>query len=314
VENDQGEQEEWTAISDADMLVAGKNDLVFTVDAVEGVLTFGNGIRGKMLPFGSNNVLVDIYRVVVGGSGNISPYDIEVCDSVGTVDVINLLPGNGGRDAETIAQIIERAPSLLTTRDRAVTTSDFELIAKEASSEVARAACNGRMDAEGKVSVIILPHRRKGEVIPNTFLSEGLRDHVSSYLQSRCLINVQPVVRLARFLMIDISITLRLRPKSNIIQVREAAQTWVSHFLDPYVGGLDGEGWPFSGRLYAQDFARMVLEIPEVRHVMSVQLFDLSGKDTRSVPGWELGSGEEELSLRDFDLFYARRIRIQMGD
>jgi hypothetical protein len=314
VDNEDGQREEWRGISDAEMLVAGKDDLVFTVDAVEGVLTFGNGIRGKMLPFGSNNILIDIYRVVVGNNGNVAPYDIEVCDGISVIDVVNLLPGNGGRDAETIEEIIQRAPSLLTTRDRAVTASDFELIAKESSSEVARAACDGRMDGDGKVSIVILPHRRKGEVIPNTFLSEGLRDHVSGYLQSRCLINVQPIVRLAKFMMIDISISLRLRPKSNIIQVREAAQSWVANFLDPYTGGLDEEGWPFAGTLYAQDFARMVSEITEVRHVTHVQLFDMSTKDIRSVSGWETGSGEQELTLRAFDLFYARRIRVQMGD
>jgi hypothetical protein len=195
-----------------------------------------------------------------------------------------------------------------------VTALDFEVISKEASSDVARAFCDGKMNEDGQVSVVILPHRQPGEDIPNPFLSEGLRDHVSRYLQVRCLINVQPVVRLTKFMAIDISLRLRLRPKANIIQTRELAQEWITQFLDPYVGGLDNEGWVFGGTLYGQDFARMMSDLPEVRHIMNVQIFDMSDKNARSVPGWELGSGVEELSLTAFDLFHVRRIRVQMGE
>jgi hypothetical protein len=141
-------------------------------------------------------------------------------------------------------------------------------------------------------------------------LSAGLRDHVADYLKRRCLINVDPIVRLAAFMPIDVSITLRLRPNANVIQIRELASTWISDFLDPYRGGLDQEGWPFGGTLYAQDFARMVSDIHEVRHVSDVQLYDMNGKDARSVPGWEEGLGTGELILNEHDLFVVRRVRV----
>src|SRR5688572_33006052 len=47
-------------------------------------------------------------------------------------------------------EIIRRAPSLLTSRDRAVTRTDFTVIATEASGEVARAACDGRIGEDRK--------------------------------------------------------------------------------------------------------------------------------------------------------------------
>ena len=303
-----GTREEWTRV--ANLLTAGKDDRVFTVDPVEGTLHFGNGIRGRMLPVGSNNVLVDTYRVVPGSRSNVAPHQISVCDG-DSLNVTNLLPAIGGRNAETIDEIVRRAPSILTSRDRAVTRADFEVIAMEASGEVSRAACPGRMDQDGKVEVVILPQRRAGEGIPDPFLSAGLRDHVSRYLKRRCLINVQPMVRLADFMPVDVSVTLRLRPNANFLQVREEAERWVSDFLDPYTGGLDGEGWPFGGTLYGQDFARLVTDLSEVRHVVSVRLFDMSGMDRRAVPGWEEGEGADELTLGTQDLFAVRRIRIQ---
>ena len=109
---------------------------------------------------------------------------------------------------------------------------------------------------------------------------------------------------------IDISLDLRLRPNANVMQVREQARRWIEGFLDPYTGGLDGDGWPFSGTLYSQDFARMVSDIHEVRHVSDVQLYDMNGKDARSVPGWEEGLGTGELILNEHDLFVVRRVRV----
>jgi predicted phage baseplate assembly protein len=286
------------------------------VDPVEGTLTFGNGIRGKMLPVGSSNVLIEVYRVVPGARGNVGAGDINLCE--GHADVVkceNLLPGSGGRDAETIDDILRRAPSLLTNRDRAVTRNDFAIIATEASGEVARASCEGRIAEDGTVEIVVLPRRREGESFPDPFLSTGLRDHVQGYLKRRCLINVNPVVRLASAMPIDVSVTLRLRPNANLLAVREAAQRWVEKFLDPYEGGLDKQGWPFGGTLYAQDFARMVSDLPEVRHVVDVALYDMSGdKRRRSVPGWEEGEGVKELFLVEADLFSVRRVRIRTED
>jgi hypothetical protein len=321
VENDDGTKEEWIRADSRWRIfdkvkdrwtTARKDDRVFVVDAVEGTLTFGNGIKGRMLPVGSNNILVDVYRVVPGARANVGPHEIEIVETTQGVDVTNLLPATGGRDAESIDQIVRRAPSILTSRDRAVTRTDFELIGKEASAEVARAACNGRMDGDGQVEIVILAHRREGERIPDPFLSSGLRDHVFRHLKERCLVNVQPVVRLAKFMEIDISLDLRLRPNANVLQVREQARKWIEAFLDPYTGGLDGDGWPFSGTLYAQDFARMVSFIPEVRHVGIVHLYDMSGAALGSTtPGWEEGEGKHELFLTEHDLFVVRRVRVR---
>ena len=312
VEADDGTREEWFPSRDGNLLTVGKDDRVFVLDPVDGTLSFGNGIRGKMLPVGSNNILVDTYRLVPGSRGNVGPHQVTVCESYGeALSVANLLPASGGRDAESIDEIIRRAPSILTSRDRAVTRVDFEIIAREASGEVARAACSGRMEADDEVEVVILPRRGENEVIPDAFLSEGLRDHVAAYLKRRCLINVEPVVRLARFMPIDVSVVLRLRPNANVVAVREAAEAWVSRFLDPYEGGLDNEGWPFGGTLYAQDFARLVTDLSEVRHVTTVDLYNMSGSQPNAVPGWEEGDGERELNLGVDDLFVVRRVRVR---
>jgi hypothetical protein len=316
VDHGDGHSETWRRVSDAEMLTARKDDRVFVVDAVEGTLTFGNGIHGRMLPVGTANVVADTYHYVPGARGNVAAGEIVMLE--GYADALrceNLLPASGGRDAETIEEIVRRAPSLLTSRDRAVTRADFAIIAKEASGEVSRAACDGRMGQDGIVEIVILPRRREGERFPDPFLSTGLQNHVQRYLKDRCLVNVIPKVRLASFLPVDVSVTVRLRPNANLVAVREVATRWVERFLDPYEGGLDREGWPFGGTLYSQDFARMVTDIPEVRHVVDVQLYDMGGeRRNRGIPGWEEGEGMRELALVSNDLFAIRRVRIRTED
>ncbi len=304
-----GERREWRRAPGNSMLTASKDDRVFVVDAVEGSLTFGNGIRGKMVPVGNYNIAVEIYHTVPGDRGNVAPHDIVLAEGYADlVGVRNYLPATGGRNAESIDEIIRRAPSVLTSRDRAVTRLDFEIIAKEASGEVSRAACDGRMSADGEVDIVILPQRRPGEVIPDPFLATGLKEHVQTYLGRRCLVNVQPRVRLATFKEVDVAITVRLRPNANFILIREQAKQWVRTFLDPYDGGLDGGGWPFSGTLFAQDFARLVRDIPEVRHVVQVQVYEVNPKDP--TPGWEKGQGVDVLVLETNDLFVLRHVRV----
>lgn len=315
VELEGGGREEWLPAREGNLLTADKDERRFVVDPVEGTLTFGNGIRGRMLPVGANNVVVEMYHVVPGAMGNIAAGSITLCEGFGdAVKVVNLLPASGGRDAETIEEIVRRAPSLLTSRNRAVTRTDFEIIATEASGEVARAACAGEMREDGSVEVVILPRRREGEVVPDPFLSVGLRDHVQGYLKKRCLINVDPVVRLARFRPIDLSLKLRVRANANVLLVREQAIEWTRRFLDPYVGGLDGQGWPFGGALYAQDLARLVTDLSDVRHVAEVQLYDMSGRREHDSPGWEQGEGAEVLFQTEHDLFVVRRIRVRVED
>jgi predicted phage baseplate assembly protein len=268
-----------------------------------------------MVPVGNFNIVIEQYHTVPGEAGNVRAGSVAQCEGFNDIAAVqNLLPATGGRNAESIDEIIRRAPSVLTSRDRAVTRLDFEIIAKEASGEVARAACDGEMSGEGEIGIVVLPQRREGERIPDPFLSAGLKDHVQRYLGKRCLVNVNPKVRLATFKEVDVSVTLRLRPNANIMLVRERARAFIEKFLDPYEGGLDFGGWPFGGTLYGQDFGRMVTYIPEIRHVVEVQLYAIGEGRERSVPGWEQGSGEGTIVLDNADLFIVRKVRVRSED
>ena len=190
---------------------------------------------------------------------------------------------------------------MLSERDRAITAQDFELIALAADTKVARAMCcpleqptedayneeyaytPKLIDEDGNVGVVILPVRHEEEGLPDPFLSSGLRQVVEDYVRERCLINIRPIVRLATFCSIDISLRIRLHSNTDIVSVRENVKTWLESFLDPYRGGFDQKGWPFKGTLYQQDISRMLADIPEIRHLSDVELYDVSDKENHNV-------------------------------
>ena len=99
--------DEWTYVSDEEWLLCDKNSKVFTVNPVDGILTFGNGIHGQVLPVGKDNVIIDVYHTVPGHSGNVAPEQVVQCSSM--IPVTNLFAGYGGSDAESIDDIIQRA-------------------------------------------------------------------------------------------------------------------------------------------------------------------------------------------------------------
>src|SRR5205814_10107527 len=83
------------------------------------------------------------YRTGGGTKGNVGKNSVTVLkSSIPYVDrVTNASPAIGGEDAETLEMAMLRAPGMLRSRSRAVTTDDFEYLAMQASPEVARARC-----------------------------------------------------------------------------------------------------------------------------------------------------------------------------
>ena len=92
-----------------------------------------------------------------------------------------------------------RAPQVLRARTRAVTAEDFEYLALEASSLVARAKCisagaatNGQAPPPGVVRMLLVP-KLSGDsarliAIEELELAKSLREEVQSYLDERRLL------------------------------------------------------------------------------------------------------------------------------
>jgi len=139
----------WTEVASLD--TAGPNDRVFELDAEAGVLTFGDGNNGRILPLvvTAGTVIALTYRWGGGVSGESDTGTITTSAAQfnGLSAVVNFVAARGGRDSETLDEAKLRARKELSTRSRAVTAGDFEWIALQTPSVSVRRA-------------IVIPRRR----------------------------------------------------------------------------------------------------------------------------------------------------------
>jgi len=104
------------------------NPNVFAANHEAGVLTFGDGLRGRRLPFGAR--VYASYEFCQGSAGNVATQAINSAPLLPSgFTVVNPIRTWGGGDAETVSEGEKQIRRFLQHRDRLVSTEDFESIA-----------------------------------------------------------------------------------------------------------------------------------------------------------------------------------------
>jgi predicted phage baseplate assembly protein len=293
VEPPGGEPERWQEV--ADFAESGPEDRHFTLDSLDGTLALGPSLLqpdGSVCQFGAappRGSLLRFTRYQHGGgvAGNILKGTLSVLKtSIPYVArVMNRQPAQGGRDAQSLDDAKLRAPQVLRTRTRAVTADDYEYLACQVPG-VARARCiapgaqpGAPADPKpGQVSVVVLPqvHAPEGRLAPEMLgLSADLRAAVLSYLDERRLLGTTVDVRPPQFLWISVEARLRLPERSDpalAVEVRERAEAELYRYLNPYVGGPRGDGWPFGRDLHLSEVYSLLQRVPSVEFVDEVRI------------------------------------------
>jgi hypothetical protein len=165
---------------------SGPKSRHYTLDYQTGAVSFGDGRKGMIPPEGQNNIVARRYVIGGGASGNVNPHSLTALTrSIAYIDsVTNPLSASGGTDRESVTDAKERAPYTIKSRDRAVTSEDFEMLALRASTSLARAKCVENQTHRGTVVLIVVPKAETGDddlrrkLIPS---GEIIR-HVKRYL------------------------------------------------------------------------------------------------------------------------------------
>lgn len=253
---------------------SGAQDRHYVLERARGVFRFP-GTEGFIPPAGS---LITANYITGGGVAGNVPADTlrELRSGVGFVQsVSNPLAASGGAAAERLRAARDRSAQQARHRDRAVALEDYEWLALQASSEVARARAlplegpAGR-GSRGFVSLVVVPHSLEAMPLP----SAPLMDHVRKTLVRRMPAGVSgglvllppsyvPVVVQAEVLVLRAEEAGRIEA---LLRGRLAA------FLHPLTGGHDGRGWPFGEGVYGCDVAALIEGTPGVDAVRSLQL------------------------------------------
>lgn len=259
--------ETWVRWEERESLSAsGPRDRHYLLDANEGIVTFGDGSRGRVPAPGVLNGLHVQYSLGGGEAGNLEKGQVTGLDlDAGFISqAVNPAPFYGGYDRETAKDAIRRGAWELKHRFRAVTPGDYEKLAMDISRSIERAACFGGVGPGGEpkpghITLAVLQKQFKDRA---AFFPELKRELLSGFkgrtpaglLESGRFHIVEPV-------MVEICVRLDLWVDdfSEIFKCRRLAAEALERFLDPVCGGFGGKGWPI-GTLPARSQIDAVLK------------------------------------------------------
>ncbi|MEN6350351.1 MAG: baseplate J/gp47 family protein [Syntrophomonas sp.] len=258
---------------------SGQNDRHYKLDLASGQIQFGDG-RSGMIPSaaGTNKVMVN-YKIGGGGRGNLEPGEIAQLQSpIAFIDkVTNPYPFSGGCEAETMAEILNRAPSLLKNRDRAVTEDDFVWIARRASQNIAKIKCLPNYDKyggkkNGHVTIVVMHKCIRAD--EDTF--EELRRRVEDALMERTVATIAnpdaiQVIPPA-FLEISVSAVLIVNSLGDLISTEKESLQKLEEFLHPITGNYNGRGWNIGDPVHTNNFYPLLKSVSGVKYMDRINI------------------------------------------
>lgn len=252
------------------------NDRHYVLERSQGRVIFGDGVNGRLLPLGLDNVIARTYRTGGGALGNVAAGAItQLLGGIPYVSgVSNPRAAEGGADGETVEQIGRRGSQALRHRGRALSTSDYEALAREASPGVAVARAlpathpSGR-PTPGWIKLIIVPHSQEPQPQP----SLGLRRQVRDFVQARAPADLAGlVVTGPTYLPVGVAAIVAPVDLSRAGPVGVAVRQALATFFQPLTGGPAGQGWPFGRDVYLSDVATLLEGLPGVDYVQELEL------------------------------------------
>jgi predicted phage baseplate assembly protein len=230
----------------------------------------------------------------------------------GVQAVFNPAPAEGGADGEPLEKFGLRGPKTIRHRGRAVSPSDYETMAYEASPAVAVARAlplanpngpNGRIlrGAPGWVTLIIIPQSSERRPWP----SFGLREKVRKFIESRAAADIvvcgQIHVTGPDYQPVDIRATIAPKDPSEAGEVERRARQALEEFLHPLRGGPERSGWAPGRDIYLSDVASALERVEGLDYVEELALLldgGLQGERAQIAEDRIAVAGEIRLKLK----------------
>lgn len=286
-----------------DLFGSGPDDNHFVFAETTAEITFGDGRRG-LIPSAGAEILAQSYRFGGGSAGNLPSETVTglLTNITGVSEVTNHVPAVGGADEEDVFDAAREAPRFLRSRNRAVTTEDFALLARESGGiakataiELAHPDFPG-IEVPGAVQVVVVPQslditQRKPAPTPQQLQA------VCEYLDQFRLITTELTVTGPDYHCISVIARIETQRYASLGQVERDVRQAIDEYLDPLgrtygltpilqsdaTGSRPGDrvvskperddpGWPFGRELYRSSLFGVILKIPDVVAVSNLQL------------------------------------------
>jgi predicted phage baseplate assembly protein len=299
-----------------DLMLAGRDDSVYTLDEEAGTIGFGDGVRGRV-PETGRRVRLALMRSGGGRAGNlpartlkkISAHDVGGAPVTLTLKVDQGIPTMGGAEAETLEEAERRIPAVLRHRDRAVTEDDFRRLSADTPGvRLGRVEVlprfkpqQRRANVPGVVTVMVLP-QKEGTSAPAPRPDRPLLEAVHRHLDTRRALTTELYVIGCEYVALGLGVGVTVRDgfahDETMHAVREGLRA-VLWSLSP--GGASGTGWQLGRAVSDRELEVAVARVPGVNTVTGVRLFERrnDGWQPISVPD---RSGSFVLPMRSWQL------------
>lgn len=278
--------EKWDEVEDFDS--SGPESPHFTLENLKGEIRFGNGIWGKVPPEGTEIRVLE-YEIVKGEQGNLQAGSRWTAKEVKLkgLTINNLKPATGGKDEESIAEAFERFIRDFRVPYRAVTSDDFEYIARETPGlRVAQAKAipnfdpYSRTERAGSVTVVLIPFSPLDtfEVPPKP--SRGFKEAVARHLEEHRLLGTRVYVVSPEYVRVEVTVTLGISKGFFEEKAREIVLHKLNIFLHPAKGGIQGKGWPVGKPVYLSEIFQIIMETEGIDLVKKITICAQEGAET----------------------------------
>lgn len=264
--------QDWDKVYDFD--ASGPEDKHYIVEPEKGKIQFGDGIHGAIPQVSPQedrqNVRVIYYQSGGGEKGNVPAQAInKMIQPINGLNVLNNMPASGGQEKESIADAQKRARRDFKTVFRAVTSEDFEYLARSTPGlRVARAKAipqvskeDGNKDAA--VKVIVAPYSLSSKPTP----SKGFLQTVCNHLKKHRLITTIIKVDKPLYVQINVQATVLIKPGLNLDTIVQLIRDDLDVFLHPLKGN-----WPFGRTVYRSEVYQRIENVEGVDCVDDVAL------------------------------------------
>ncbi len=287
LEVSQGEGwQEWHQVSDFSS--SSSSDLHFVFDPVEGEIQLGPAVRepdGTLRSYGSTpmkgaELRVKSYATGGGTRGNVAKGTVSVLkSSIPYVSgVVNRRAAAGGVDGEDIENAKVRGPIVLRTLGRAVTTEDYEHLAREAAPEVARVHCVAAGDGAeaGSIRVLVVPAAAAGggrlrfdQLVP----ADETLSNIARRLDECRVIGTRVLVEPPRYTGLTIVARIKAQPRVSPVRLQESVLDALYAYFHPISGGTQGTGWPFGRPVNVGEVYSVVQAVRGTELIVDLRLF-----------------------------------------